>query len=101
MERKFKPKRILTEVPFAFRNAEKQLVTGFIDLLLETAEGWVVIDYKSFQGQKTDWEAKALSYSGQLDCYRQALAAMNLKVASLWIYFAIGGGLVRVDLPTE
>ncbi len=73
-------------------------MSGFIDLLLETAQGWVVIDYKSFQGQKSDWEVKALSYSGQLDCYRQALAAMNMKTESLWIYFALDGGLVRIDL---
>jgi ATP-dependent exoDNAse (exonuclease V) beta subunit len=99
VEKKFQPKGILVEVPFSFRNPAGQSVSGFIDLLLETAHGWVVIDYKSFQGQKSDWEAKALSYSGQLDCYRQALTAMNMKAESLWVYFALGGGLVRVDLP--
>jgi ATP-dependent helicase/nuclease subunit A len=98
VEKKFKPKQILVEVPFSFRNPAGQSVSGFIDLLVETAQGWVVIDYKSFQGQKADWEAKALSYSGQLDCYRQALAAMDMKAESLWIYFALGGGLVRIDL---
>jgi len=98
VEKKFKPKKSLVEVPFSFRNPAGQSVAGFIDLLLETAQGWVVIDYKSFQGQKSDWEAKVLSYSGQLDCYRQALAAMNMKAESLWIYFALGGGLVRVEL---
>jgi len=35
-----------------------------------------------------------------LDCYRQALAAMNMKAESLWIYFALGGGLVRIDLSS-
>jgi ATP-dependent exoDNAse (exonuclease V) beta subunit len=98
VEKKFKPQQILVEIPFSFRNPAGQSVSGFIDLLLETAQGWVVIDYKSFQGQKSDWEAKALSYSGQLDCYRQALAAMNLKTESLWIYFVLGGGLVRINL---
>ena len=98
IEKRFKPKRILVEVPFSFRNQAGQSVSGFIDLLLETAQGWVVIDYKSFQGNKADWETKAVSYSGQLDCYRHALAAMNMKMDSLWIYFALGGGLVRVDV---
>jgi ATP-dependent exoDNAse (exonuclease V) beta subunit len=97
VEKRFKPKRTLVEVPFSLRNPAGQSVQGFIDLLLETEPGWVVIDYKSFQGNKTDWETKALSYSGQLDCYRQALTAMNIKMDSLWIYFALGGGLVRVD----
>lgn len=97
VEKKFKPQQILVEVPFSFRNPAGQLISGFIDLLLETADGWVVIDYKSFQGQKSDWEAKAMSYSGQLGCYRQALAASDKTIASLWIYFALGGGLVRVN----
>lgn len=97
VEKTFKPKRILVEVPFSFRNPAGQLVSGFIDLLMETTDGWVVIDYKSYQGDKSDWEAKALSYSGQLDCYRQALEALGMKTASLWIYFALGGGLVRID----
>ena len=101
VEKAFKPKRILVEVPFSCRNPAGQLVSGFIDLLLETAEGWVVIDYKSFQGEKSDWEAKALSYSGQLDCYRQALGALGMKASSLWIYFALGGGLVRMDLSQK
>lgn len=100
VEKRFKPKQTLVEVPFSFRNSAGQSVQGFIDLLLETAQGWVVIDYKSFQGSKSDWEAKALSYSGQLDCYQQALAAMSMKMDSLWIYFALGGGLVRIDVST-
>ncbi|MDB6029193.1 MAG: hypothetical protein JWM68_5416, partial [Verrucomicrobiales bacterium] len=98
VEKTFKPKRSLVEVPFSYRNEKGQLVTGFIDLLLETGDGWVVIDYKLYLGSKSNWEAKALSYSGQLDCYRQALTSMNMKTESLWIYFALGGGLVRVDV---
>jgi hypothetical protein len=39
-----------------------------------------------------------LGYSGQLDCYRQALSALGMKASSLWIYFALGGGLVRVNV---
>jgi hypothetical protein len=35
-----------------------------------------------------------------LDCYRQTLAAMNMKTDSLWIYFALGGGLIRIDLTS-
>ena len=98
VEKRFRPKRGLVETPFSFRNPAGQLASGFIDLLLETEHGWVVIDYKAFQGQKSDWEAKALSYSGQLDCYRQALTTKKMKIESLWIYFALGGGLIRVDL---
>ncbi len=98
VQKTFKPKQTLVEVPFSYRNEAGQLVSGFIDLLLETDDGWIVIDYKSYLGSKANWEPKALSYSGQLNCYRQALASMNMKVKSLWIYFAMGGGLVRVEI---
>jgi ATP-dependent exoDNAse (exonuclease V) beta subunit len=92
----FQPKRMLVEVPFEVTNARGQRIEGFIDLLLETKCGWVVVDHKSFPGKHADWAAKARSYSGQLALYEEALAKLNMPVASLWIHFAVGGGLVEV-----
>jgi len=69
---------------------------GFIDLLLETNRGWVVIDHKSFLGKRSDWNSKALSYSGQIAVYRDALTATGRPFASAWIHFAAGGGLVQI-----
>ena len=85
------------ECPFHYHRPNGQLVSGFMDLLLETAAGWVVIDHKSFPGRKSDWSAKALSYSGQLAAYAPALAATGRRCAGTWIHFAVGGGLVRID----
>jgi len=92
----FQPKRMLVEVPIEVTNAKGQRIGGFIDLLLETKIGWVVVDHKSFPGKRADWSAKAFSYSGQLALYEEALARLNMPVASLWVHFAIGGGLVEV-----
>jgi hypothetical protein len=96
METHFQPKRVLVEVPIEATNALGQRIEGFIDLLLETEHGWVLIDHKSFPGKRVDWIAKALSYSGQLALYQEALAKPSMPVASLWIHFAIAGGLIEV-----
>jgi ATP-dependent exoDNAse (exonuclease V) beta subunit len=50
-------------------------VTGVIDLLYGSPEGWRVRDYK------TDVALLPEEYAGQLKAYRQALEAMGLKVA--------------------
>jgi hypothetical protein len=76
-------------------NGHGQRTCGYIDLLLETSEGAVIIDHKSFLGKRADWPAKALSYSGQLAPYRNA--RHTPAIDSTWIHFAAGGGLVQVE----
>lgn len=93
----FQPKSVLVEVPFEFTNAAGQRAAGFLDLLLETEAGWIVIDHKSFLGRREDWNAKALSYSGQLSCYRNALLATGRRCAGTWIHFIARGGLLEVQ----
>ena len=96
MTRRFQPKSVLVECPFHYSQANGQLVTGFMDLVLETEAGWVVIDHKSYQGGKTEWPDKALTYSGQLAAYAPVLAATGRRCVGTWIHFAVGGGLVHI-----
>ena len=97
-EKRFQPTSALVECPFHYHNEQGQLVSGFIDLLLETPEGWVIIDHKTYPGPSTDWPAKAQSYSGQIRAYAAALEATNRPVVSAWIHFAVGGGIVGMNL---
>ena len=92
---RFNPKSVLIEVPFEYVNEAGQRIAGFMDLLLETEAGWILVDHKSFPGSKKEWEAKALNYTGQLKCYRNALIKSDRRCAGLWIHFAVGGGLVE------
>jgi ATP-dependent exoDNAse (exonuclease V) beta subunit len=92
----FPPKSILVEAPFDCQNETGQRLVGFVDLLLETDQGWVVIDHKSFPGGKSAWETEAISYSGQLALYRAALESLGKQVAGTWVHFTVGGGLVEV-----
>src|SRR6185436_17309176 len=89
---RFQPKSLLVEVPFEYVNEAGQRVAGFMDLLLETDAGWILMDHKSFPGARKEWEAKALSYTGQLRCYLDALIKSDRRCAGLWIHFAVGGG---------
>jgi ATP-dependent exoDNAse (exonuclease V) beta subunit len=76
-----------------------QRVQGWVDLLIDTADGWVLVDHKSFPGKKEHWEKHALEYAGQLDLYRRAVEqATGKPVRSQWIHFCIGGGLVEIKL---
>ena len=86
------------QVRFSTVNKAAQRVSGFMDLLLETDQGWVLIDHKSFPGRRSDWVSKAISFSGQLALYREALKHLGKEVASLWIHFAVSGGMVEVKL---
>ena len=92
----FQPSSILTEVPFTSVNAEGQQLMGFMDLVLETGAGWVVIDHKTFPGPRSKWREEALSYSGQLAAYAEALTRSGRTVAGVWIHFVVGGGLLRI-----
>ena len=96
LETQFHPRRVWVETPFTAMNTEGQRVTGIIDLLLETEAGWVIVDHKSFPGKRSDWAAKALTYSGQLAMYRDAVRRLTGKEAETWIHFAVGGGLMEV-----
>ena len=74
-----------------------QVVQGSIDLLLETNDGWVIIDHKATQKPRSMWQDVAISYSGQLAMYRAAVEAVTDKpVRGAWIHLAIGGGVVPI-----
>src|SRR5262249_17845202 len=93
----FAPKSILVETPFRQLNSNGQQAVGYIDLMLETTAGFVIIDHKSFMGRRTDWPEKTLSYSGQLEAYRACHPEVPVK--STWIHFSAGGGMVKIGDP--
>ena len=95
LDKLFQPQTILVETPFLSLNSHGQRTSGYIDLLLETSKGAVIIDHKSFLGKRADWSDKALSYSGQLAAYRNA--RHTSAIDSTWIHFAAGGGLAQVE----
>ncbi len=98
LEHQFQAKLVLVEIPIETTNESGQRIEGFIDMLAETGNGWILIDHKSFPGKRSEWSTEAISYSGQLALYHAALNKVKLPVASIWIHFAVGGGLAEVLL---
>ncbi|MCF6314185.1 MAG: PD-(D/E)XK nuclease family protein, partial [Verrucomicrobiales bacterium] len=90
----FAPVSQQVEVPFTHVNEAGQQISGYIDHLLETADGPVILDHKIFPGRREAWEAKALSYSGQLAIYAQVLGSE--KPVRTVIHLVTAGVLVEV-----
>ena len=89
------------ELPFKHKLATDQIVSGSMDFVWETAEGCVVVDYKTFPGKKEDLLNKESKYyvgkyKGQLECYEQALTTAGKKVLGKYLYYPMIGVLVNI-----
>ena len=90
----------MKETPFSMVY-NGQVVNGEIDLLCETADGDILVDYKTFQGSKDEllnpdkefWVGK---YAGQLAAYRKAVEASGRTVKATFICYISLGLLVEL-----
>ncbi len=97
LEERFAPVRYYCEYPLKYRNERGQIITGWIDLLLENEQGFVLIDHKASPRPRSEWGDIALSYSAQLAAYAEGIRRITRKpVLGQWIHFAVSGGLVEV-----
>jgi ATP-dependent exoDNAse (exonuclease V) beta subunit len=87
------------EIPVAYQTNAGTIVSGFIDLLLETEEGYIVIDHKTFPGSVVDAKEKAVGFAGQLGMYCDALMHTGgKKVLATYIHLPVIGLMVEVGL---
>jgi ATP-dependent exoDNAse (exonuclease V) beta subunit len=94
---RFDALRYYCECPIQYRSREGQLIQGWADLLLETPDGFVLIDHKTSPQPAESWCDIAPNYSGQLAAYAEGVRrATDRPITSCWIHFAVGGGLVEV-----
>jgi ATP-dependent exoDNAse (exonuclease V) beta subunit len=85
------------ELPFSFVNESGQLVTGEIDLVYCTAEGDVLVDYKTYQGspahltdENNDFHT-GKKYGSQITLYEEALKRRGSVVRDRLIcYLSLG-----------
>jgi ATP-dependent helicase/nuclease subunit A len=98
LEKTFAPKQTLVEYPIAHRLDDGRIVRGWIDVLLETSRGWVIIDHKSSPRPKAEWSHEVVEHSGQLQSYKNILAAAGRSPSECWIHFPVGGSVVRVEI---
>lgn len=88
------------ERPFRlYRNG--QVVTGSMDLVWQTTEGDVLVDFKTcpmgtMAILDSESEHYAGHYAGQLDAYTDALLAAGEKVVKRYVYYPVSGLLVEL-----
>ena len=90
------------EKPFRHLDAGGHIVSGYIDLIWETEDAYIVVDYKTCPGNYSlVFNPVSEHYAGrhgdQLDCYQRALEAEgNKKVAARIIYYPVTQFMVEV-----
>ena len=85
------------EIPIESILPSGQVMHGRIDLLLETKNGWVLLDHKANPAPRDRWDQVAQEHGGQLSVYADALArATGRSVAEAWIVLPVGAGAIQV-----
>jgi len=90
------------EKPFRHLDSNGHIVSGYIDLIWETEDAYVIVDYKTCPGNYSlVFDAVSEHYAGrhgdQLDCYQRALEAEGKKlVAARIIYYPVTQFVVEV-----
>jgi ATP-dependent exoDNAse (exonuclease V) beta subunit len=90
------------ELPFSFTNDLGQIITGEIDLVYHTAEGDVLVDYKTYQGSVAhltdkDSDFYAGKYGGQLALYVETLKRSGSIVCDRLICYLSLGVIVKMN----
>ena len=86
------------EWPVLRRLPDGSVLRGTIDLLLETGDGLVVIDHKSFPGDREHALERAKTHAGQLAAYADAVgAATGRPVIGRFVHLPISGWMVPLE----
>lgn len=89
--------KAMAEYPVQQLLGSGQVLNGRIDLLLDTKDGWVLIDHKSNPAPEAQWERLAEEHAGQLDAYAQAIeAASGRPVIAAWLFLPVAAGAIQV-----
>jgi ATP-dependent exoDNAse (exonuclease V) beta subunit len=93
----FNPLAIYAEYPVQNNMNTGQLVKGWIDVLMNTNDGWVILDHKFINKKSDKSNSEILKYSGQLLAYTDAVKE-NKRISELkcYVHLPIAGELVLI-----
>ncbi len=105
LEKTYGFEEIKHEVPFIHRH-DGQVYTGSIDLVWDTGNGIVVLDFKTCPlGDRHILDSAdehfAGRYAGQLHAYARALSAAGRRVLARLVYYPVSGLLVEVGAASS
>jgi len=85
------------EWPVMMRRDDGTVVSGIADLVLETEDGFVVIDHKTFPGNREQAVERASGHAGQLAAYSTAIVlATGRTVTDMFIHLPVSGLVIPV-----
>lgn len=86
------------EWPLMRRLPEGTVMRGICDLALETTDGFVLVDHKSFPGGGREAAERAAMHAGQLSHYAGAIeAATGRPVIAAFIHLPVSGLVVKLS----
>ena len=98
MNNQFQAFQAWHEIPFRLTTEQNQLLNGIIDLALETAEGWILIDHKTYDGSDFEKKITDEGYLSQLAYYQLALTELSDKpVLKTFLHFPMTGNVVEIS----
>ena len=106
-----KTSTVFREWPFTFalpaseyKNGESELgdetiiIQGIIDMLIKSADGLAIIDFKTDHVTKNQCRQRAELYEQQLNLYAKAAqAVLKTETAAKWLYFLTPSCAVEID----
>jgi ATP-dependent exoDNAse (exonuclease V) beta subunit len=97
IERKWPGARVWTEVPIEVKLKSGRVVRGQIDLLVEVAQSWVLVDHKADPRSAADGDRLAEEHGAQLDAYAEAIfEATARRVIERWLFLPVAAQAVKV-----
>jgi len=104
--------RVLREWPFTYAldaaavgaesAGETVVLQGIIDMMIPTADGLVIVDFKSDRIRESEIGDRAEKYARQLHLYARAAAdILNQPVSSAWLYFLGHRKAIEIDPSGE
>ena len=82
----------MTEVPVTTHRESGGKWNGTLDLVLELSDGsFVIVDHKSAPIRRQYCEAKAATYRGQIEAYKEMIHTDKKPVVSSWIHLPLAG----------
>ena len=92
----------MREWPVLRRLPEGTVLRCVADLVLDTEEGLVLFDHKSFPGNREQAAERAAEYAGQLAAYGNALTqATGKPIVDAFIHLPVSGLVVPVSLGLD
>jgi len=86
------------EWPLQHRLPDGSVMRGTCDLAVETPDGYVLVDHKSFPGSAAEAAKRAGTYAGQLALYAAAVtAATGRPVTAAFIHLPVAGLAVKLS----